>query len=92
MLKNCERCGIEFRPRKRKFNRARFCSWECRKKPIEKNCLFCKRIFVVSESRNYRKYCSHKCSHDYNALRYRKMFYLMLGIILHNQYITEMLY
>lgn len=67
MFKDCERCGNKFYTKKCRFTRSRFCSWQCRKTTVKKNCLACGKEFLISESRNYRKFCGHKCSHDYNA-------------------------
>jgi len=62
MIRECKVCKKEFKTTRR-VGHGKYCSRSCfyvsRKHKIDKNCKFCKKAFIASNSK--RKFCSRKC-------------------------------
>ena len=75
-MRECQRCGEEFRPR-HDSDEGKFCSRECQsksaRKRVEKECQHCGEMFsaVASEAKG-RKYCSKKCGYQSQTKRITK--------------------
>lgn len=63
LYKKCKRCGVEFRVTKSQYKKKVFCSWSCKKRKIEKICLYCGKHYSISYMHGLKSnYCSKICA------------------------------
>lgn len=66
VVKICAVCGKEYYVPQYRAKKSKYCSRDCQNhgqyEHIEKVCSCCGKIFLVSNSRTHKKYCSDLCS------------------------------
>jgi len=58
----CERCGEQYREKKSRKDRSKYCSRECREDKVELVCDFCNKEYIVWAYRSDSRFCSRECT------------------------------